>query len=235
MLQAARSLRDAPVIPVHGAALLADISGAAFEPETATLLVADLHLEKGSAFAERGQLLPPYDTRETLRRLIDAVTRLDARRVIALGDSFHDLGADGRIHEADAAMLSTLVSSLEDWLWIEGNHDPKPPARFGGRTAPQVNLGSLTLRHEPSAGEAPGEVAGHLHPCARVSVRGRGVRRRCFAGDGARLVLPAFGAFTGGLNVCDPAWRPVFSDPPTVWMLGDGAVFPISGQRLRGD
>lgn len=235
MLQAARPRRESPFIPVNGARLLADISGAAFEPDTATLLVADLHLEKGSAFAVRGQLLPPYDTRETLRRLADAMARLNARRVAALGDSFHDLGADGRIHDSDADTLADLVASVEDWLWIEGNHDPEPPERFGGRTAPEARLGSLILRHEPGEGPAPGEVAGHLHPCARVSVRGRGLRRRCFAGDGSRLVLPAFGAYAGGLNVCDPAWRPVFKARPTAWMLGDQGVFPISGRRLRSD
>jgi DNA ligase-associated metallophosphoesterase len=235
MLEAARPLRENPLIPINGAQLIADVSGAAFEPETATLLVADLHLEKGSAFAARGQLLPPYDTRETLRRLAEAMRRLNARRVVALGDSFHDLGADGRIHDSDAETLADLVAGVEEWVWIEGNHDPEPPARFGGRTAPQAQLGPLILRHEPSEGPAPGEVAGHLHPCARVSVRGRGLRRRCFAGDGTRLVLPAFGAFTGGLNVCDPAWRPVFETRPTAWMLGDGGVYPIAGRRLRGD
>jgi DNA ligase-associated metallophosphoesterase len=235
MLQAARVSRETPILAVNGARLIADVSGVAFEPDTATLLVADLHFEKGSAFAARGQLLPPYDTRETIRRLADAIRRLGARRVVALGDSFHDLGADGRMHHSDADALASLVGSVEDWLWIEGNHDPDPPARFGGRTASQTTLGPLTLRHEPVHGPAPGEVAGHLHPCARVSVRGRGFRRRCFATDGTRLVLPAFGAYTGGLNVCDPAWRGVFETRPTAWMLGDGGVFPIAGHRLRGD
>ena len=227
--------RQTPVLTVNGTRLLADISGVAFEPETATLLVADLHFEKGSAFAARGQMLPPYDTRETLRRLSAAIDRLQARRVFALGDSFHDLGADGRMHDSDAQTLATLVSAVEDWLWIEGNHDPEPPARFGGGTAPQAELASLVLRHEPTDGPCPGEVAGHLHPCARVSVRGRGLRRRCFATDGERLVLPAFGAFTGGLNVCDPAWHSVFDGRPTAWMLGDAGVFPVPGQRLRPD
>ncbi len=235
MLQAARSHRENPVITVNGAPLIADVSGVAFEPETETLLVADLHFEKGSAFAARGQLLPPYDTRETLRRLTDAIIRLQAKRVFALGDSFHDLGADGRMHDSDAATLTALVSSVDDWLWIEGNHDPDPPARFGGRTAAEATLGPLTLRHEPHEGPFAGEVAGHLHPCARVSVRGRGFRRRCFASDGTRLVLPSFGAYTGGLNVCDPAWRSVFAGRPTAWMLGDSGVFPIAGQRLRAD
>jgi DNA ligase-associated metallophosphoesterase len=152
MLQAGSPARQTPLLTVNGARLIADRSGVAFEPDTATLLVADLHFEKGSAFAARGQLLPPYDTRETLRRLSDAITRLKARRVFALGDSFHDLGADGRMHDSDADALSGLVSSVEDWLWIEGNHDPEPPARFGGRTAAEARLGPLVLRHEPLAG-----------------------------------------------------------------------------------
>lgn len=235
MQSALQTPKQSPDLIVNGTRLLADISGVAFEPETATLMVADLHFEKGSAFAARGQLLPPYDTRETLRRLSCAIDRLQARRVFALGDSFHDLGADGRMHASDAQALAALVSSVDDWLWIEGNHDPEPPARFGGRTAPQAELKGLILRHEPTDGPCPGEVAGHLHPCARVSVRGRGLRRRCFATDGDRLVLPAFGAFTGGLNVCDSAWHTVFEGRPTAWMLGDAGVFPIAGERLRPD
>ncbi len=232
----ARASLSAPArLTVNGAVLLADISGAAFDVSTETLLVADLHLEKGSAYAARGQMLPPYDTRSNLNRLADAIARLSARRVVALGDSFHDLGADGRIHEDDARQLATLVSSVEDWLWIEGNHDPEPPARFGGRTAPQIDLGPLTLRHEPGPYPADGEIAGHLHPCARVAVRGRTLRKRCFATDGRRLVLPAFGAYAGGLNVCDPAWGAVFEQRPNAWMLGDARVFPVRAAKLRPD
>jgi DNA ligase-associated metallophosphoesterase len=222
-------------VTVNGAVLLADITGAALDVVSGTLLVADLHLEKGSAFAARGQLLPPYDTRATLIRLADAMARLRPVRVAALGDSFHDLGADGRIHDEDADRLADLVASVEDWLWIEGNHDPEPPARFGGRTAPSAVLGALTLRHEPAHRPSDGEIAGHLHPCARVSVRGRTLRKRCFATDGRRMVLPAFGAYAGGLNVCDPAWAEVFERRPNAWMLGDARVFPVRAAKLRPD
>lgn len=222
-------------LTVNGAALIADISGAAFDLESRTLLVADLHLEKGSAYASRGQMLPPYDTRATLSRLADAMTRLAPMRVVALGDSFHDLGADGRIHDQDAEQLAQLVGSVEDWLWIEGNHDPHPPARFGGRTAPEARLGDLILRHEPTQSRADGEIAGHLHPCARVAVRGRTLRKRCFATDGRRMVLPAFGAYAGGLNVCDPAWGSVFEHRPNAWMMGDARVFPVRAAKLRPD
>ena len=222
-------------LTVNGAVLLADISGAALDVASGALLVADLHLEKGSAYARRGQMLPPYDTRATLSRLAEVIVRLKPRRVVALGDSFHDLGADGRIHGDDAARLAALVGAVEDWLWIEGNHDPEPPARFGGRTAAEAELGALVLRHEPVEGAAAGEIAGHLHPCARVSVRGRTLRKRCFATDGTRLVLPAFGAFAGGLNVCDPAWARVFERRPNAWMLGDARVFPVRAAKLRPD
>ncbi|MFP4518054.1 MAG: ligase-associated DNA damage response endonuclease PdeM [Oceanicaulis sp.] len=235
MLQTLPDRNAAPVMTVNGARLAADVSGAALELSTRTLLVADLHFEKGSAFAAKGRFLPPYDTRATIRALADALARLKPSRVVALGDSFHDLGADGRIHEADAAALAALVASVDDWLWIEGNHDPEPPARFGGRTAHEARLGALSLRHEPQPGARPGEVAGHFHPCARVSVRGRAMRRRCFATDGSRLVLPAFGAFTGGLNVCDAAWADIFDARPTAWMIGKQSVYPICGTRLRGD
>ncbi|MEQ8404116.1 MAG: ligase-associated DNA damage response endonuclease PdeM [Oceanicaulis sp.] len=235
MLQAFPQHRHAATMTVNGARLVADVSGAALELGTRTLLVADLHFEKGSAFASRGQFLPPYDTRATIKALAGAIERLKPARVAALGDSFHDLGADGRIHGEDADSLTALVASVEDWLWIEGNHDPEPPARFGGRTAHEARLGPLTLRHEPQPGARPGEVAGHLHPCARVAVRGRALRRRCFATDGSRLVLPAFGAFTGGLNVRDPAWAKIFDTAPTAWMMGREQVYPVCGTKLRGD
>ncbi|MFW6413114.1 MAG: ligase-associated DNA damage response endonuclease PdeM [Oceanicaulis sp.] len=235
MLQTVSAEPRRAVMTVNGARLIADRSGAAMELETRTLLVADLHFEKGSAFAARGRFLPPYDTRATILRLADAIARLRPARVVALGDSFHDLGADGRIHVADADALAALVRSVGDWLWIEGNHDPEPPARFGGRIAHEARLGPLVLRHEPQAGDRPGEVAGHLHPCARIAVRGRALRRRCFATDGSRLVMPAFGAFTGGLNVCDPAWAPIFEARPTAWMTGDTGVFPVCGSKLRPD
>lgn len=222
-------------INVNGVPLLADVSGVAFEACSATLIVADLHLEKGSAFAARGVMLPPYDTRATLARLAEAMVRLQPRTVIALGDSFHDAGADSRMHQHDAAFLTDLVAFVQRWVWIAGNHDPAPSPRYGGETAPQMDLEGLVLRHEPREGSAPGEVAGHLHPCARVRSKGRSVRRRAFASDGTRLILPAFGAYTGGLNVRDTAYAACFARTPDAWMLGRDRVYRVPGRSLLAD
>ncbi len=229
MGDAARPL-EAMTGTLNGVAVSPHLSGALFIPEHSALLVADLHLEKGSAYAAGGQLLPPYDTRKTLARLAAAIAETKVRTVIALGDSFHDMGADHRIHDDDAGMLAGLVRSVEDWVWIEGNHDPEPPARFGGRTLPDLSLGALTLRHEPLAGAAPGEICGHLHPAAKVVGRGR--RLRCFATDGARMILPAFGAYAGGLSLRDKAITSVFGRCPDAWVMGRDAVYPIPAKRI---
>lgn len=231
MGDAARPL-EAMTGTLNGVAVSPHLSGALFIPEHSALLVADLHLEKGSAYAAGGQLLPPYDTRKTLARLSAVIAETEASTVIALGDSFHDLGADHRIHDDDAGMLAGLVRSVEDWVWIEGNHDPEPPARFGGRTLPELSLGPLSLRHEPLAGAALGEVCGHLHPAAKVAGRGR--RLRCFATDGSRMILPAFGAYAGGLSVRDAAITSVFGRCPDAWVMGRDAVYPIPAKRIAG-
>lgn len=222
-------------INVNGVAVLADVSGVAFVESSRTLLVADLHFEKGSSFAAKGVMLPPYDTRATLARLADAMVRLQPQTVIALGDSFHDGTAETRMHADDEAFLQDLVACVERWVWIAGNHDPAPPPRYGGEVAGEMDLGGLVLRHEPRGGAAPGEVAGHLHPCARVSRSGRSVRRRAFASDGTRLILPAFGAYTGGLNVRDAAFAACFERTPDVWMLGRDRVYRVPGRSVLGD
>lgn len=231
MTEAARKIEE-PVCRVNGVTVVPHLSGALYVPDCSALLVADLHFEKGSAFAAGGQLLPPYDTRKTLARLSEAIAACGAQTVIALGDSFHDLGADHRIHDEDAETLAGLVRSVADWIWIEGNHDPEPPARFGGRTVPEMALGGLILRHEPSAEDAPGEICGHLHPAAKVAGRGR--RLRCFATDGQRMILPAFGAYAGGLSVRDEAILSVFGRCPDAWVLGRDAVYPIPAKRISG-
>jgi DNA ligase-associated metallophosphoesterase len=197
-----------------------------------TLVVSDLHLEKGSSFARRGQLLPPYDTRETLQRLAGLAQRLQPACIVSLGDSFHDRTAAQRLCEADAETVRALTRAY-DFVWIEGNHDPQPPADLGGRAAHDIVISGLVLRHEPT-GQA-GEVAGHLHPAAAVSGRGRRVRARCFATDGVRLVMPAFGAYTGGLNVCDAAFAPMFPDGCDALMLARGRIFPAPAARLLPD
>ena len=220
---------------INGEPVLADPAGVLWVPQARALIVSDLHFEKGSAYAQRGQFLPPYDTRETLNRLADCMARYQPATLIALGDSFHDLGADDRMDEADARALKTLVGQVERWVWIEGNHDPAPPPHFGGEVHETLRLGDLLLRHEPYPGAVAGEIAGHLHPCAKVSSRGRSVRRRCFATDGRRLIMPAFGAFTGGLNVCDPAFSLCFGRRPDALVMGQSRVFAVSGRKCVPD
>jgi DNA ligase-associated metallophosphoesterase len=224
--------RRPALVGVMGVVLEAFPAGALWWADEGLLAVADLHLEKGSAFARRGQLLPPYDTRETLARLSRLVTALQPRVVVALGDSFHDAGGAERLDGDDRAALAA-VQRGRDWVWIAGNHDPDLPASLDGIHADALAIGRVTFRHEPDAGTAEGEIAGHLHPAARVIGRGRSVRRRCFAGDGSRLVLPAFGAYAGGLDVRDDAFAGLFR-PKTfrAFVLGEDAVYPVGPRAL---
>jgi hypothetical protein len=222
-------------VALAGITLIADCAGAIYWPDESLLVVADLHLEKGSSFARRGVLLPPYDTAATLARLARLIQHYAPRIVVALGDSFHDGGGPERIADADRATLATLQHG-RDWIWIAGNHDPDPAAGIGGRFAEVLALGPLTLRHEPSANANDGEIAGHLHPVARVARRGRAVSRRCFASDGQRLVMPAFGAYTGGLNVRDRAISALFGSLAfTAHMLGDSRLYAIAASRCLSD
>lgn len=196
------------------------------------LVVSDLHLEKGSSYARRGQLLPPYDTGATLAIVEKLCETLRPETVISLGDSFHDRSAELRISHGDADRIRALTSQ-HDWIWVEGNHDPDPPEDLGGTPAKVWRAGPLVFRHEPT-GEA-GEIAGHLHPAAKVSGRGRSVRRRCFATDGTRLIMPALGAFTGGLNVRDDAFATVFPDGLAAFVLGESRVRPVAKSSLLKD
>ncbi len=196
-------------------------------------MCADLHLEKGSAYAARGQLLPPYDTRETLRRLAEDVRRTDARRIVLLGDTLHDGGAGARMAAEDAAALATIARG-RTLIWIVGNHDPEGPGDLPGESIDELSLGPLILRHEPRPGRQSGELAGHLHPCARVAASARSVRRRCFATDGARLVLPAYGAYAGGLSVRDPAFAELFAGPPLIGALGTRRVHAVKFSAVVG-
>jgi DNA ligase-associated metallophosphoesterase len=220
-------------IELGGVACSLDLSGALYMADEATLVVADLHFEKGSSLARRGSMLPPYDTRTTLLALAAVVGRYSPRRVIALGDSFHDLGGPDRLDPADAESLRALQAG-RDWVWIAGNHDPLLPETLGGDVADQVSVHGLVLRHEPTAGEAC-ELAGHLHPVGKVVRRGGGVRRRCFVTDGARCVMPAFGAYAGGLNVCDPVFAPLFPKGFTAHLIGGERLFSIARPLLCGD
>jgi DNA ligase-associated metallophosphoesterase len=209
---------------VNGAMLRADSTGALFWPEQSLLVVADLHFEKGSHFARKGQLLPPYDTRDTLDRLARVLQRFAPRRVVCLGDSFHDQDAPARLADTEAERLRRFTKA-HDWTWIAGNHDPAPPEGLGGRVVAELSEGPLVLRHEPGE-TARGEICGHFHPKATVPTRGRAITGRCFVTDGTRLILPAFGAYTGGLDVLAPAICGLFG-------RANFRVLLINGERVH--
>ncbi|MGI8526176.1 MAG: ligase-associated DNA damage response endonuclease PdeM [Pseudolabrys sp.] len=220
-------------IVLSGTALIGDPDGALYWPQERLLAIADLHFEKGSSYARRGVLLPPYDTAATLARLARLIARYLPCAVIALGDSFHDGGGPDRLADTDRAELRALQRG-RDWIWITGNHDPKPAQNIGGEFGGALAIGPLTFRHIPQG--SAGEIAGHLHPVARVSHRGRAVSRRCFAADSMRMVMPAFGAFTGGLNVRDAAFADLFGTLAfTAHMLGDGRLYAFAARHCRPD
>jgi DNA ligase-associated metallophosphoesterase len=209
-------------------------SGALWLEAERALVVADLHLEKGSSYAARGQMLPPYDTRETLRRLAAEVAALTPAVVVLLGDTFHDHKSEGRLSADDAEALRELARG-RTLVWVVGNHDADGPKALPGETADEISMLGLTLRHEPQAGLQPGEVAGHLHPAARVTAPRGTVRRRCFVTDGERAILPAFGAYAGGLNVRDKAFAGLFARPPLAGALGVGRVHAVGWRSLTAD
>ena len=230
-------LEDAQSHPLTlcGKPLVGDSSGAVFWPAQKTLLVADLHLEKGAAFAALGMLLPPYDTRTTLQRLEKVIDAVKPGRVVALGDSFHRSESAARLASEDLAFLIRLQKDRE-WYWICGNHDPHLPPSIGGTICTTLTICGVTLRHEPSQTATEREIAGHLHPVARIARRGAVIRRRCFATDGNRLVMPAFGAYAGGLNVLDRAFAELFlRHRLEAWMMGRADVYPVLGSLLLPD
>jgi uncharacterized protein len=169
-----------------------------------TLLVSDLHLEKASSFAARGQMLPPYDSMSTLHEVEALIRRFNPERVISLGDNFHDDAGERRLASAAADLLQRLVSQTS-WIWITGNHDRNVEGRWGGRSVDEVDLAGILLRHEALAGERRPEISGHFHPKFRQLLRGRMVARRCFVRGPRKLIMPAFGALTGGLDAQDIA------------------------------
>jgi len=224
---------ETAAIVIAGERALCDRRGGLYFPLHGLLCISDMHLEKGSSLARRGWLVPPYDSAATLYRLEAAVDAWRPKIVVSLGDSFHDGDGAGRLPEAIRARLSALACG-RDWFWVAGNHDPRPPAGLPGETVDAVSLGRLTFRHHPAAGAFEGEIAGHLHPCAVVVQRGRAVRRRCFAADGRRLIMPAFGAYTGSLNVLDRAYAGLFRRGGLMaYMIGRQRIFAISGGLLR--
>jgi len=189
------------------------------------LIVADLHLEKASAYAVRGQMLPPYDSLATLAALEAALTRTEAREIWCLGDSLHDEAGAERMPDAVLARLARLTART-DWVWITGNHDPRVSPRLGGTNREEAEVDGIILRHEARPGEHRPELSGHFHPKWRLSLRGRSVSRRCFVMGEAKLILPSFGAFTGGLDAHAPA---------ICSLIGRGAeaLVPLPSRLLR--
>ena len=220
--------------PLHlaGERLMLDPAGALVWPAARLLAVADLHLEKGSAQAARGMLLPPYDSRATLDRLGLLLRRWSPAIVLALGDSFHDPGGPGRLGAAEAARLGAIARAHR-LVWIAGNHDPAPPAGLAGEAAGAFTAGPFVFRHEPEGTAGGIEIFGHLHPKAAVASRGGTLRRACFVADARRVLLPAFGAYAGGLDVTDPAIAGLFRPGARVFLLGQERVFcfPLPARR----
>ena len=222
-------------IVVAGQSCMADTSGALYLAGSRTLIVSDLHLEKGSSFARRGMLIPPYDTVATLMHLKRVVEHFEPARVIALGDSFHDRQAAERLSDHNRATIEELQDK-RNWIWVTGNHDPAPPYGLAGEVCDEIRIGALILRHEPQAGASMGEIAGHLHPVARVVTARGSLRRRCFVSDGARCILPAFGAYAGGLNLRNEAFASLFQDaPPTAHVLGRDRIYSVAQESCFGD
>jgi len=173
---------------------------ALYWPKHRALLVADLHLEKASSYAKiSGQMLPPYDSLQTLRALLDICEKYDVEQIICLGDNFHDDGGESRLGD-DAANLLAEMTRRFNWHWIVGNHDPGLIARWGGEVFEEIEKDGLMLRHNIVASDQRPEISGHYHPKIRVKARGRMVSRRCFLKSENRLIMPAFGALTGGMN-----------------------------------
>jgi DNA ligase-associated metallophosphoesterase len=219
--------------PIHlaGERLMLDPGGYVVWPAQRLLAIADLHLEKGSAFAARGRLLPPYDTRETLERLALALRRWAPARLVMLGDSFHDPKGCARLAASDAATLARLLTGIEV-VWVLGNHDPQPPEGLPGLATEEWRLGPLRFRHIAKR-DGTAELSGHYHPKATMPTRAGGVTRPCFLADARRLLLPAFGAYTGGLHITDPAIAGLFPRGGRAFLLGAARLFSFPTGPLR--
>lgn len=219
---------------VHGVAAVCDPLGALYLPDAGILVVSDLHLEKGAAFARRGMMLPPYDTLATLTVLAAVISRYDPKLVISLGDNFHDRVGSEHLPDAFRTLIVEMARGRE-WIWINGNHDPDGTINLPGTCSDELYYAGLTFRHEPRDGLQQGEIAGHLHPAATVRRREKSVRRPCFATDGARLLMPAFGVMSGGLDLGHKAMTGLFDKASLIaHLLGRDRIYSVRYGNLRG-
>jgi DNA ligase-associated metallophosphoesterase len=219
---------------VHGVAAVCDPLGALYLPDAGILVVSDLHLEKGAAFARRGMMLPPYDTLATLTVLTAVISRYDPKLVISLGDNFHDRVGSEHLPDAFRTLIVEMARGRE-WIWINGNHDPDGTINLPGTCSDELYYAGLTFRHEPRDGLQQGEIAGHLHPAATVRRREKSVRRPCFATDGARLLMPAFGVMSGGLDLGHKAMTGLFDKASLIaHLLGRDRIYSVRYGNLRG-
>nr|WP_294518677.1 ligase-associated DNA damage response endonuclease PdeM [uncultured Rhodopila sp.] len=219
--------------PIHmaGERLMLDPMGGLFWPAMKLLAVSDLHLEKGSSFARRGMLLPPWDTHATIDRLTLLLRRWSPEIVVALGDSFHDSDGCARLPATEQQRLNAMTVAHR-FVWVLGNHDRVAPSGLGGDWVDSFAAGPMTFRHEAVFGADAGEVVGHHHPKAMIPARAGNVSRPCFVFDGRRLMMPAFGAYTGGLDVRDPAINRLFPRGGRVFLLGNDRLFSFEiGRR----
>jgi uncharacterized protein len=220
------------VISLGGIKFVPHISGALYAPDFKTLLVADLHLEQGTSLARRGIHVPPYDTGMTLALLESVLAETRPWRLVLLGDSFHDAGAHAMIDADNRTKLLQITSETET-IWISGNHDPEPLLGIGGICVAEHHLDHIRLRHQPKARLDHNEIAGHLHPGATVVQRGIAARGKCFVADGRRIIMPAFGAYTGALNVRSPAFANLLSEEQgQVWLIGKQAIHRLPLRRV---
>lgn len=229
------ALEDRPPVArfdFAGGEMACDWTGCLYWRDEDLMVVSDLHLEKGASLAARGRLIPPYDTKATLARLADRIGYWQPRRVVSLGDSFHTADASERMPKTYRDLLAEAMAG-RDWIWITGNHDPLPPSGLGGTSCGELAIGPVTFRHEPDPDCGTPEVSGHLHPIARIVRRGKSVRRRCFACDGRRMIMPSFGAYTGGLNIRDKTYDGLFDDANLhAHLLGRARIYTIAGDLL---
>jgi uncharacterized protein len=221
-------------IALGGVTFVPDLSGALLLRDEATLLVSDLHLEHGVSMARRGVHVPPFDTFATLAQLEQVLNATQAKRLILLGDSFHDAVAHDEIDDDVRTRLCAITSRI-DTVWISGNHDPAAPRNLGGTAADCVVIGRIMLRHIPGDIEdGTHEIAGHLHPGARIVQRGRSVHGKCFIADQRRMIMPAFGAYTGGLTISSRAFDGLFDEATArIWMIGRASLHGFAMRKVR--